>query len=670
MTAEHQPAYRPDIDGLRAVAVLAVVAYHVAPARITGGFVGVDVFFVISGFLISSIIIGGLTNETFSYRTFYIRRIRRIFPALALVCLFTLVAGWLLLLPDEYEQLGKHVVAGSLFVSNLQLWSEAGYFDAASGLKPLLHLWSLGIEEQFYIVWPLVLALMWRKRDAAPRWILAVLLASFALCVAIGLRDPTAAFYLPMARFWQLLVGALLAALAAQGRGIFAAPNKEEVSAGWMRQTLALVGFSLIVVSILGIDSQTSYPTLRAGLPTIATAMVIVAGPFAYVNRYLLANGAAVFIGLVSYPLYLWHWPLLSFLEIVEPPGSMRLYKVAAAMLAFGLAVATYLLLEKRVRTPPYVRVSKLILASAFCLAAGAAVVARSGFVAERGPWGIQTTPVRFEPGQMITSQCLDQYGQLFRPRPISTRDFCTAADSTRDVVRVLGDSHASRLFLGLRNVDPAHHYQNLGRGTCIPFLGFDGQWPDTGEALICRETTQNLVEDSARFGGAVVIHGFFVRAYNGGLKLTSSDGLREHARATFSKLAETRTQTILVLDVPELPFEPTACIARPALRGLVRTTCSFPVQDWQRYISATNKTLTDAAAEYGVAVFDPTSVLCDAAECHAVRNGELLYTDSHHLSLTGAALVADPIRKLLDAPPPSPESSKRATLRVSEGVQ
>jgi peptidoglycan/LPS O-acetylase OafA/YrhL len=667
MTAEHQPAYRPDIDGLRAVAVLAVVAFHIAPARITGGFVGVDVFFVISGFLISSIILGGLKNETFSYKTFYIRRIRRIFPALAIVCFFTLVAGWLLLLPHEYEQLGKHVVAGSLFVSNLQLWSEAGYFDAASGLKPLLHLWSLGIEEQFYLVWPLALALMWRTRKSAPAWILTGLVLSFVLCIAIGMRDPSAAFYLPLARFWQLLAGALLAVLAVQGKGFFAAPSGN-ASAGWLRQALAGFGFSLIVVSVLGIDSQTPYPTLRAGVPTVATAMVILAGPGAYVNRYLLANGVAVFIGLVSYPLYLWHWPLLSFLEIVEPPGSMRLYKVAAGMLAFGLAVATYLLVEKRVRTPPYVHVSKLILASVFCLAAGIAVVARSGFVAERGPWGIQATPARFEPSQMTTSQCLQQYGQLFRPRPISMRDFCSAAGTSGRVVRVLGDSHASRLYVGLREVDPAHGYQNLGRGTCIPFVGFDGEWPDTGEALVCGETTQNLVEDSARFGGTVVIHGFFVRAYNGGLKLTSSDGLGNHARETFKVLARSHARTILVLDVPELPFEPTACIARPALRGLVRTTCAFPAEDWHRQISATNQTLKEAAEEFGVTVFDPASVLCDSTECHAVRDGELLYTDSHHLSRAGAALVAEQLRKLIDVA--APVSETHATIGALESGQ
>src|SRR5687768_8357422 len=207
-------AYRPDVDGLRAVAVLAVLAFHAFPHAMPGGFAGVDVFFVISGFLITGIILDDLERGRFTIAGFYWRRIRRIFPALILVLTACLVLGWVLLLPDEYRQLGKHVAAGAGFIANLALWAEAGYFDWSAELKPLLHLWSLGVEEQYYLVWPLLL-LFFR------RWTLGLIVGigvlSFALNLYMTAKYPSAAFYLPMTRFWELLIGSALAYRAHHG---------------------------------------------------------------------------------------------------------------------------------------------------------------------------------------------------------------------------------------------------------------------------------------------------------------------------------------------------------------------------------------------------------------------------------------------------------------------
>ena len=211
MNTSIHPTYRPDIDGLRANAVLSVVAFHAFPAAVTGGFVGVDIFFVISGFLISSIILKGLDREQFTFRDFYARRIRRILPALMVVLIACFFFGWYVLLADEWEVLGKHIGAGALFLSNVLLWDEVDYFDTSADLKPLLHLWSLGVEEQFYIFWPLILFLGWRYRAAVPTLILTILLGSFLLNIGTVKEHPEAAFYLPFARFWQLLSGGLLA---------------------------------------------------------------------------------------------------------------------------------------------------------------------------------------------------------------------------------------------------------------------------------------------------------------------------------------------------------------------------------------------------------------------------------------------------------------------------
>lgn len=651
--------YRPDIDGLRALAVLAVVAFHVAPMRVSGGFVGVDVFFVISGFLISSLLITGLNKGTFSYTDFYVRRIRRIFPALIAVFLFCLFAGWLLLLPDEYSQLGKHIVAGSLFTSNFALWGEAGYFDVASAKKPLLHLWSLGIEEQFYIAWPLVLAVLWRSTRGRVAWILAGLVLSLLICWVLAYTAPTAAFFLPFARFWQLLVGAALAAAFATGT-MPQLLNADESALGdgrsraWIVHTCAWIGVALVVGTIALVDDRSVYPWLRAVVPTLGTAMIIAAGPQAHVNKYIFAHPWVVFVGLISYPLYLWHWPLLSMLDIVQPPGPVRIYKVAAVAAAVLLAIGTYHFIEKRVRTPPYVRVRWLVFSCVVCLVAGVAVLARSGFADARGPWGIRSMPDRFETAQMQTPACIESFATAFYPRLIRERDFCIKTRPGIDDVVVLGDSHANRLYFGLRDLDPQRRYVNLGRGTCIPFLGFDAAWPDTGEELICESTGEALLERSIASGArTIVVHGFFVRAYTGGLQLSGKRGIGEQARRTLTRLSASGLKTVLVLDVPVLPFEPSACIARPLLKSMVVSPCEFSAEAWQKQVAATNAALREAAAGLpNVTVFDPTAVLCNDRICRGERNGELLYLDSHHLSAAGVALVADELLRVLNPAP------------------
>ncbi len=641
----HHSGYRPDVDGLRAIAVLAVVAFHVSPTTVTGGFVGVDVFFVISGFLISSILIKGLDAGTFSYTDFYIRRIRRIFPALIIVFLFVLLAGWLLLLPGEYTQLGKHVAAGSLFVSNFALWTEAGYFDTESAQKPLLHLWSLGVEEQFYIVWPLLLALLWRIGRCRLRCVLAAGVASLMLCWFMAGSDPTAAFYLPLARFWELLVGAALAigtiryAAAARTNGGSGSTAVRVLTSAPVANACALIGLALVLLAIVGVDSRSAFPWLRAAAPTLGTAMIIGAGPNAYVNRFVLAHKAVVFVGLISYPLYLWHWPLLSMLGIVLPPPGTGAYKIAAVLVAFALATATYLFIEKPVRRPPYVRVRWLIAGSSACLLAAIAVVATSGFADERGPWNLHAadSPSRSE---LQTPTCAMIYGAAFQPRLFRERDFCVKGHAGPDDVVVVGDSHANRLFFGLQAVDPSRSYVNLGRGTCLPLLGFDGSW--LGEELICPETTRAILERAVHSGArTIILHSYFVRAHEG-VEVKPTGNFAAQARATFKFLSRSGVNTLVVLDVPTLSFHPSTCLARPAIKAYARAHCSEPAKAWSRRVASTNAALRAAAAGLDhIEFFDPSSVLCDAQACDAARNGELLYLDPHHLSLAGAAVVA-----------------------------
>jgi len=324
--------YRPDIDGLRAIAVTSVVLYHAWPKRIVGGFVGVDIFFVISGYLISSIIMSELERGRFSIFNFYSRRIRRIFPALLAMLTVTVCFGWYVMLHGEFRQLGKHVAAGGLFVSNLVFWNEAGYFDNLGITKPLLHLWSLGVEEQFYLIWPLLLWVVFKWRFRFITVISVILCASMACNVLTVTTAPTAAFYSPLTRFWELMGGGIAAYLHQHGRPW-----------GRITQELASVcGVGMLSIGFAIIRSQDAFPGWWALLPTGGAFLLIMAGPNAAFNRHALSLKPAVGLGLISYPLYLWHWPLLSFGYIISGGRPHAHAKFALVLAAIVLAVLTY----------------------------------------------------------------------------------------------------------------------------------------------------------------------------------------------------------------------------------------------------------------------------------------------------------------------------------------
>ncbi len=335
------PKYRPDIDGLRAIAVLSVVGYHAFPGWVPGGYTGVDVFFVISGFLISTIIFGNLERDSFSYAEFYARRIKRIFPAILVVLFATTLFGWYVLFLDEFQQLGKHVAGGAGFISNIVLWGESGYFDAAAETKPLLHLWSLGIEEQFYIIWPLVLGYVWKKNLNIFRITLLVTIVSFAMNAYWVEIDPIADFYLPFSRAWELMIGGLLAYLVLHRPQYFTSNNIS-------LSMLPLFGLLLISISVGLFNKSISFPGWWAFFPTIGASLIIASRPTAWVNKYILSNRVMVWVGTISYPLYLWHWPLLSYARIIEGGTPNRLIRIAVVVTSIVLAWGTYELIEKR----------------------------------------------------------------------------------------------------------------------------------------------------------------------------------------------------------------------------------------------------------------------------------------------------------------------------------
>ena len=334
--------YRPDIDGLRAVAVLGVIVYHAFPKALPGGFTGVDIFFVISGYLISGILFKGHRAGNFRFREFYARRIRRLFPSLITVLLLSLAYGWLVLLPDEYEKLGKHVAAGTLFIQNMVFWQESGYFDTAAILKPLLHLWSLAVEEQFYIFFPPILLLIW-KRKWPPAPIMGVLLiGSFIGNVVMSYQSAASDFFLTPYRAWEFLGGSLLAWWHYERSHDEEMPKHREILS-WAGAILMLLGMTVLT-------KAQPYPGWRALMPVAGTLLVIEGGGGAWVNRRILSHPAMVHVGLISYPLYLFHWPALSFLHIVKGANPEPELIWMALGVAFALTLITYYFVEKKIR--------------------------------------------------------------------------------------------------------------------------------------------------------------------------------------------------------------------------------------------------------------------------------------------------------------------------------
>ena len=359
-SSAYTSSYRSEIDGLRAFAVLSVVAFHAFPSLLKGGFIGVDVFFVISGFLITSHIFENLEKGQFSLLDFYGRRIRRIFPALILVMVCSLIFGWFVLLADEYNQLGIHVASGAAFVSNFIFASEVGYFNIASELKPMLHLWSLAVEEQFYIIFPLLLLFASKVRVNLLFVCLIILFASFFVNLSFVNRFPTETFFWPFGRFWELLVGSVIAWLMLYRSStivlnfakFLSLINGIDLLGKTLNKTgfFTLVGILLLAASVFLIDKSMLFPSYTAVWPVLGASLVIIGGGTNYIAKLFLCNRLAVWFGLISYPLYLWHWPILSYLHIIEDGTPHRDKRILAVFLSIVLAWVTYKFIEKPIR--------------------------------------------------------------------------------------------------------------------------------------------------------------------------------------------------------------------------------------------------------------------------------------------------------------------------------
>jgi peptidoglycan/LPS O-acetylase OafA/YrhL len=460
MRSSPSSRYRPDIDGLRAIAVMLVVNFHAFPEAMPGGFVGVDIFFVISGFLITGIIVRELDQQRFSLLAFYNRRIKRIFPALIVVLGATLVLGWLWMLPAAYAQLSADIVASAAFLSNFELLWQSGYFDVESAKKPLLHLWSLGIEEQFYLFWPLILMLAGRLRLSILTVATVVGVASFALNVALIGSNPVATFYLPFTRVWELLAGAVLA-------GGWNRISQTSAASNWRASS----GLLLIALAAGVLDTHRAFPGWWAVLP-VAGAALLLSAPAAWICRTTLASRPLVWVGLISYPLYLWHWPLLVFFGIIKFGPLTLLERGLTVGLSFVLAWLTYRFVEKPFRfgRAGRFRIAGLGAGMVSVAVAGLVVVQGRGFDFRLPPQIREMASVPMQDSQWRMHECL-----LQPSREVTFADSCVDRDR-RPLILVWGDSTAGALLPGLRKAQETRAFgiAQFTASSCIPALNVD----------------------------------------------------------------------------------------------------------------------------------------------------------------------------------------------------
>lgn len=635
--------YRADIDGMRALAILAVVGFHAFPTFFPGGFVGVDVFFVISGYLITRHILNDVAAGEYSTARFYAKRVKRIFPALIVVLATSLALGWIILTPEEYEALGRHVIAGAGFFANLQNWKEAGYFDRAADTKPLLHLWSLGVEEQFYILWPLIVSFLSRRSRFLGTGMLSLVVLSFVISMATVYRDVTADFYSPLTRFWELALGAMVA-YAALYRPRFAEKY---------RPILAWIGALLILVAVASLRPDHAFPGAWALLPTVGAALLILSGAKAPFNRRILAARPLVWIGLISYPLYLWHWPLLAFARILQgatPSAEARLWMLAAS---FAAAWLTCRLVERPVRASTG-REAKwairgLSLAMAVLLAGGVLIKKQDGFPGRQ--YGllngdVNTLTVEADRA-VLRKECGVAAGQR------KDLMYCLTSGKGAPRYAVLGDSKAEALYYGLARELPADVSGRL-IGSILPEN--TGDFSADSKPATARLALQSVLESPSvkLVIWVVALRNTFPTDGETGYVAGSPSAEQMLSRYgdTIKRAEAAGKRVMFVIDNPTLP-DPRSCVAggltsSPLLNQLLwrhqdpRCTIRYtehvkgtaPYREFARELARRHPKLV---------VYDPTPLLCDVPndKCGTTRNGKFLYSYTDHISDYANSMIA-----------------------------
>lgn len=648
-------SYRPEIDGLRAIAVLSVILFHAGVPAVSGGFIGVDVFFVISGFLITSIVLHELADKSFTLMGFYERRVRRILPALFVVIAATTAFAMFWLSPADFMDYGGSVRYLAGFVSNLFFYKTSGYFGLDAELQPLLHTWSLSVEEQYYLAFPPVVLLVWRIR---PNWVLpliaAILIASFGWTCLYGQENPNAAFFLAPYRIWELLAGAAAATAVFKGRVTVTA-----------RPLMAFAGILLVLCPLFAFNEETPTPGPLTAIPIIGTVMLLLcATPVTLVGR-ILATPPLVGIGLVSYSAYLWHQPIFALARhrlLGEPPLEIFL---ALAVMSLVLAYLTWKFIERPFRNRNWL--SRRILFSGAI--AGSLLMAGVGLAAKvTGGW-MGRTPSEAWLGLQATRQSRDRNVPCWNAFEMTGKACHLGLPDKPPAVALIGDSHAGALSDSI-----SEWLTRIGRGGidlnykgCKPFL------PEAQSQSTCNRVRERVYGDlsagalpsvlvvnaawSSFFAGEGFDNGEGGRDRSARLKRSPDD---EEQKRQFLQKSEQLKQSIeamlnaghtvvLVYPVPEMGWQVPRQLSKIHFLNERLTAGDASVSHAAfRSRAALAVAALDALGSHPNLIrVKPEDILCDTfapSRCAAHRDGVALYSDDDHLSNAGGALIVEKI--------------------------
>jgi peptidoglycan/LPS O-acetylase OafA/YrhL len=614
-TASQSSKYRPEIDGLRAIAVVSVLLFHAFPKRFPSGFIGVDIFFVISGFLITSIILEKVSEGTFSYLDFYSRRIKRIFPALLLVLTVTLVCSWYILLPDEFKQVSGHVAAGASFLANFAFWRESGYFDTAADTKPLLHLWSLAVEEQFYILWPVLISLLFAKSRKSFLIVASALgVLSFLGSLYLSKYSPTAAFYSPWSRFWELCVGGLLAAVPRTPQGL---GNRASNIKGWLGAAMLIGGFVLI-------SKADAFPGWVALMPVLGSALLISAGPEAAFCKYVLSNRLVVFVGLISYPLYLWHWPLLILPKIAIGENLSNVAKLGSLGASVVLAVCTYYFAEGKLRHSKSVVVPRslaMAMFAFFVIGLGASVL------------GFTSRHQNADLNRILNAKLDWEYpARGFQALGRTGHQFWYQNSNVADKTIFIGDSNMEQYAPRISKVltdqpNKANSVIFATRGNCsiVPLLYEKEQ--------SCKNEMARAMSMARAPDVKVVVFG---QLWLDHPQLASDISLQQSLTKQLKDLAASK-RVYVILNIPAGPaFNPKNMFSGTRLTTLQAkdpTQIKFDMVAFKAAIDPLTLALRNIAKESGAILIDPVQSLCNASGCPVFdKNNDPMYLDNTHI--------------------------------------
>tara|TARA_Y200000002_G_scaffold304799_1_gene260465 strand:+ start:352 stop:2349 length:1998 start_codon:yes stop_codon:yes gene_type:complete len=657
--------YRAEIDGLRAFAVLSVVIYHFFPGLINGGFIGVDIFFVISGFLITKNIFETLNENSFNILEFFGRRIRRIFPALLLVMIGALVIGFFILFNNEYTQLNKHVASGSVFIANFIFNNESGYFDNEAITKPMLHLWSLAVEEQFYIIWPLLLWFAWKQKLNLLIITFLIFFISLYYNIQFYQSNPISMFYLPFGRIWELLSGSILA-WCLVNKKIQIKKLKDRVNANFIisrnanvsfdivlitKNFLSFFGLLLLVFSITHINQKLIYLSSWTLIPVIGTLFIILAGNKSYISRVFLMNPISVWFGLISYPLYLLHWPVLSFLHIAlgeQPDTTQRFYLL---IISIFLAWITYRFIEKPIRNNKnkYFKTSILGLLMLILFIVSLLIYKNNSSI-------IISTPKQSVAATAVSSPMRKKCHFNLSRVALETLPVCKYIGSKIQVA-VFGNSHSVELAYGIAeelqssDVGIVHHTMsgckhNYGMRNELEKINKDDP-KKLENSLICTDWHDKVVKSILSNNDLDTV----IVSYRNEWYLEDNNYSSSLAKM-LNDLAKSKKNVILVL---QAPYIDRGIRPKMLINDYIRKYVYFhnanithlKLREWKDKYDAINNLLSKLPDN--VKIYDPADKFCDSINCYIIKDGKALYFDIDHMSMSGVKLISNDIIQLID---------------------